>query len=216
MAEIEYKYNTQREELIMPEYGRNLQVLVNKLLEIEDKKERTKFAEGVIKTMANLNPNYRNTDEYKQKLWDHLTIISRFQLDVDTKYSLPRKEDIFQIPNDVPYCNNRIRYKHYGKTVELMIEEAIEMKDDNKKKLLIQQIANHMKRLYITWNKDRSVGDDIIYNDLLGMSKGKLQPDDSFKLADSKKILKPSQKTIAKKNSNGNNKNLKNKKRKRK
>lgn len=192
--EEHFGYNTQREKLKMPEYGRNLQEIVNFALEIKDKKERTKAAHKIVSIMSNLNPHYKENSDFKHKLWDHLAIISDFKLDVDTPFTPPTPESIYSAPNRIPYCNNKIRFKHYGKTTELLIEKAVEMEAGFEKNNLIYAIANHMKRLYYVWNNDKVIADEIIFKDLEEIAKGRLKVDPTvIKLTASKQSKKKGQ-----------------------
>ncbi len=183
-----YEYNTQRKGLVLPEYGRNVQKMVLHAMSLEDREERNRCAQSIVQVMANINPNFRDNPEYKRKLWDHLAIISDFKLDVDYPYEIPTPDILYSKPNQVGYCQNRIRYKHYGRTVELMIKKAIEMQNPEEKEILVNLIANHMKRLYLTWNNDSMVNDDVIFSDLEELSGGKLNVDRNMKLSDAKNL----------------------------
>ncbi len=199
------EYNTIREHLIIPEYGRNIQKMVNLAMEIEDREERNKAALTIIKIMGQLNPSLRDVNEFNHKLWDHLHIIADFKLDVDSPFPLPEKEALEARPEMLSYNNVRIPFKHYGKIIPKYIQSAIEMEDGDEKNALILSIANMMKKSYVTWNKE-SVIDEEIINDLDRLSKGSLQLDLSTELIKSTEIIhKPRNKS----------KNIKNKKKKR-
>ena len=149
---------------------------------LESKDERNKHAQAVIDLMGFLNPHLRDVADFKHKLWDHLFIIADFDLDVDSPYPIPSKESLDTKPNRVPYPSNRIRYKHYGKTVELMIERAKQITDEPERKSnMVASIANFMKMSYVTWNKD-SVSDESIINDLKTLSNGELVLDENVNL----------------------------------
>ena len=124
---MSYDYNTSRKKLVMPEYGRNIQKMVNHILTIEDREERNKAAQTVISVMGNLNPHLRDINDFKHKLWDHLAIISDFKLDIDSPYSMPEKAVLVEKPKQIPYHMHSIKYKHYGHSIVLMIEKAVEM-----------------------------------------------------------------------------------------
>ncbi len=210
-----FSYNTQREKLKMPEYGRNLQEIVDFALKIEDREERTKAAYAIVSIMSNLNPHYKETSDFKHKLWDHLAIISDFKLDVDAPYPPPSAENIFSDPNKIPYCRNRIRYRHYGKAIELLIEKAIEMEEGFEKNNLVYAIANHMKRLYYVWNNDKIIADEIIFKDLEEISRGRITVNkDMIKLSSARQQKKKTQEqhTNGNKKFNTNKKFNKNKK----
>lgn len=188
MNTIEKDYNTRRPQMIIPEYGRNIQKMVEHAISVEPKEERNKVAQSIINVMGQLNPHFRDIVDFKHKLWDHLFIISDFKLDVDSPYPVPDKETIFKKPEPLAYPQSNIRFKHYGKSAESFIAQAIEMPDGEEKTELIRVIANMMKKSYLTWNRE-SVDDDLILSDLKLLSKGQLQVDNSFKLEQTNDIL---------------------------
>lgn len=177
-----FDYNTTRPSLLYSEYGRNIQNMVKFIKTLETKEERNKHAQAVIDLMGFLNPHLRDVADFKHKLWDHLFIIADFDLDVDSPYPIPSKESLDTKPERVPYPSNRIKYKHYGKTVELMIERAKQITDEpERKSSMVASIANFMKMSYVTWNKD-SVSDESIINDLKTLSSGELVLDENVNL----------------------------------
>ncbi len=149
-----YDYNTSRKKLALPEYGRHIHKLVDHIMTIEDRDERNRATRGLINVMGNLNPHLRDVVDFKHKLWDHLAIISDFKLDIDSPYPLPTIEILTEKPRIVPYNQNRITYKHYGKVLEDMVKKASEMEDGEEKKVLTEMLANIMKKLYLTWNRE--------------------------------------------------------------
>jgi len=167
------EYNTSRKRMALPEYGRNIQRMVDYVVTIEDKEKRNRLAHALIGIMGNMNPHLRDISDFKHKLWDHLAIISDFKLDIDSPYPPPSKEVLEQKPEPVPYSNAEIRYKHYGKTLELLVDEAINMPEGEERDALILLTANHMKKSYLQWNKD-AVTDDLIFKDLKQLSGGKI------------------------------------------
>ncbi len=167
------EYNTSRKKMALPEYGRNIQRMVDYVVTIEDREKRNRLAHALIAIMGNMNPHLRDISDFKHKLWDHLAIISNFKLDIDAPYPPPSKEVLEQKPEPVPYSNAEIKYKHYGKTMELLVEEAINMPEGEEREALILLTANHMKKSYLQWNKD-AVTDDLIFEDLKILSKGKI------------------------------------------
>jgi len=177
-------YNTKRKKLPMPEYGRNIQNMVNHLLTIEDRNKRNKAAQTVIDVMGNLYPYLRDVSEFKHKLWDHLAIMTDFKLDIDYPYDPPSPEILHEKPARVAYNQHSLKYRHYGLIITKMIDTAINMEGDEKR-ILIEQIANQMKKLYLAWNKD-SVEDDKIFKDLEEMSGYKLKVPSDLKLGDIK------------------------------
>ncbi len=185
---MSYDYNTQRKKLVLPEYGRNVHKMVEHLMSIEDPVERNKAAKAVISIMGNLNPHLRDVADFKHKLWDHLFIMSDFKLDIDSPYDRPTPEVLFEKPRPVPYGNYDIRFKHYGKIIELMIRKAADYPEGNERETLIRLIANHMKKCYLTWNRE-VVSDDIIFDDLRNLSNGKIVIDNGLKLSETRDIL---------------------------
>lgn len=183
------EYNTSLEKLIFPEFGRHIQKMVEHACTIEDRSERNRAAQTIVNIMANISPQFRDASfEIRQKLWDQLAIISDFKLDVDYPYDLPCKEELFEKPQKLNIPQSDIRLRHYGKNNEMMINTAVNMEDGEEKDYLVNLIANHMKRCYLTWNRD-SVTDDIIFEDLKYLSKGKIVLNNETKLAEVKEIL---------------------------
>lgn len=126
-------YNTQKKKLLLPEYGRNIQKMVDHILTIQDRDERTRAAKTIIDVMGNLYPHLRDVPDFRHKLWDHLAIMSGFKLDIETPYPLPSLEKINEKPEKLPYQTNHIKYRHYGKLVEKLIEKSRKQKIPNKK-----------------------------------------------------------------------------------
>lgn len=166
-------YNTQRKHLVLPEYGRHIQQMVDQLLEISDRDERNKVAKSIIAVMGNMNPHLRDINDFKHKLWDHLHVMAGFNLDIDSPYPKPEAAVIYEKPKSVPYPSHPIRFKHYGRSISMMIEKAIEMEPGEQKEALTSLIANHMKKSYLIWNQD-SVSDGDIIRDVKELSGGKL------------------------------------------
>jgi len=172
--EMEFDYNSTRPKLILAEYGRNVQNMVDYICTLPTKEERNRHAQVVIDMMGFLNPHLRDVADFKHKLWDHLHIISDFKIDVDSPYPMPERDAIHPKPELLDYPQHRIRYKHYGHTIEKMIERAKKIADPEKKQSMTQAIANFMKMAYVTWNKD-TVDDETIIGDLRELSSGELQ-----------------------------------------
>ena len=166
-------YNTQQKKLIMPEYGRNVQQMIDHCVSIEDREERTRCANTIINIMGNLFPHLRDVDDFKHKLWDHLAIMSDFKLDIDYPYEIIRKENLRTKPDRIPYTLTPIRYRHYGKTLERMIKKCEDYPDGPERDQLISLLANHMKKSFLTWNKE-VVDDDKIFKDLREYSHGRI------------------------------------------
>jgi hypothetical protein len=181
------EYNTDLPPLIISEYGRNIQRMVDFAITVQDREERNKVARAIIDVMGQLNPHLRDVNDFKHKLWDHLFVISKFKLDVDSPYPKPSPETFTKKPDPVPYPRSNIRYKHYGKIVEDLIQKAIEMEDGEMKDTFVENVANVMKSFYITWNKD-SVADEVIIEQLLALSKGKLKFKETMRLANKSEL----------------------------
>lgn len=211
---MNFDYNTTRKKLILAEYGRNVQNMVAYICTLPTKEERNRHAQVVIDMMGFLNPHLRDVADFKHKLWDHLHIISDFKIDVDSPYPKPSPDAIHPKPEVLAYPNQRIRFKHYGKTIELMIQKARAIQDSDRKQSLVQAIANFMKLAYITWNKD-TVADETILSDLKEMSNGELVLQDNVNLnkvevrpnAPGSKQKNPGQNTNVNKNRQNLNRN---------
>ena len=160
--------------MALPEYGRNVQKMVDYIKTIEDRDERNRAAKTIIQIMGNLNPHLRDVGDFKHKLWDHLALIAGFELDIDSPYATPEQSKFFEKPNEIPYQQGNIRYLHYGRIIELMIDAASEKEDGEEKEYLTSLILNQMKKSYITWNRGQ-VADEVIIGDLLLLSGGKLK-----------------------------------------
>lgn len=180
-------YNTQRKKLPLPEYGRNIQNMVDYLFTIEDRDKRNRSAQTVIDVMGNLYPYLRDVAEFKHKLWDHLAIMSDFKLEIDYPYNPPTPDILTAKPNRVPYNQHHIKYKHYGRTMELMIKKAADMEGEEKE-IITELLANQMKKSYLVWNKDE-VDDSKIFSDLDELSRGNLEVDTELQLTETKAII---------------------------
>ena len=189
-----YDYNTSRKKLILPEYGRNIQRMISHICTIEDTDERNKAARTIIGIMGNLNPHLRDVGDFKHKLWDHLAIISDFKLDIESPYEIPEPSKFQEKPNKIPYNQNRLRFKHYGKSVELMIQKAAELEEGEEKDYLTGLLANQLKKSYLTWNRE-AVEDEQIFKDLEKLSKGAIKkvPED-LHLSETRDILSKNRK----------------------
>ena len=184
----ELEYNSAQPHLILPEYGRNIQKMVDHAMTVKDRTERNKVAQAIIAVMGQLNPHLRDVVDFKHKLWDHLFIISDFKLDVDSPYPLPTRKTFETKPDLLKYPTGNIKYKHYGKTVEAIIEKAKTYEIGEERTHLIEAIANLMKRMYLNWNRD-SVNDEVILKHLEELSKGQLKLEDISKLSHTSQLL---------------------------
>jgi hypothetical protein len=167
------EYNSQREHLIIPEYGRYVQKLINQITAIEDREKRNKGARYVISVLGNLNPHLRDVPDFQHKLWDQLFIMSDFKLDIDSPYPIPTREVVQLKPDRLAYPQNFPKYRFYGNNIKYMIDVARKWEEGELKNALIIVIANHMKKCFLSWNKD-TVTDEVIFNHLLELSNGEL------------------------------------------
>ena len=168
-----YDYNTSKPRLVLAEYGRNIQMLVEHLSTIEDREKKNRYAHTLIELMRQLNPDVKEGTESTQKLWDDLYIMSNFTIDVDSPYPVPEEEILNKKPGRVPYHQEPIKYKHYGKNIEILIDRAVELEDPEEKKVAIITIGKLMKGFYTTWNRE-TVEDEVIYKNLRELSRNKL------------------------------------------
>ncbi|UWX67087.1 DUF4290 domain-containing protein [Empedobacter stercoris] len=168
------EYNTLRTQLIIPEYGRHIQEMVNHCKTITDETERNGFAEIIIEVMGELNPHLRDVPDFQHKLWDQLFIMAEFDLDVKSPYPIPTKKDtVNSKPNKVNYPQSIYKYRYYGNNIRKMIDVAVTWEEGEKSEGLYFAIANHMKKCYLLWNKD-TVDDQVIFNHLFELSNGKI------------------------------------------
>lgn len=181
-------YNTKREKLTIPEYGRNLQIMIEHLMEIEDRKKRTAAANFIVGVMAQMNPQVKESNDYLHKLWDHMYIISNYKLDVDGPFEPPVPEAQTSKPEHIGYQKNNIKQGHYGQYIVKVIKEIAKVEDEQKKKTLMISVANQMKRDYLNWNRD-NVNDLLILNDLYSISKGQLVLPKDTKLIPTAEVL---------------------------
>lgn len=187
---FDLEYNSERETLIIPEYGRHIQKLVNHCLGLEDREERNTMAKAIINVMGNLQPHLRDVPDFKHKLWDQLHIMADFKLDVDSPYETPSKEELTEKPAKLEYPKSASKYRFYGTNIQTMIDVALTWEDGDMKEALVFTIANHMKKCYLNWNKD-TVEDGVILEHLYELSDGKIDIRNiEEELADSKNLMK--------------------------
>ncbi len=197
------EYNSDREDLIIPEYGRHIHKMVNQAIECNNKDERNNMAKAIIGVMGNLNPHLRDVPDFQHKLWDQLFIMSQFQLDVDSPYPKPSKEIFEQKPEKLNYPQNHPKYRFYGNNIKKMIDVAVSWQDGEMKSQLVYVIANHMKKCFLNWNKD-TVEDSVIYEHLFELSNGKISLDSSSPaLSDSKDLISVSHRKNSKSGKKG-------------
>ena len=182
------EYNTTREILPITEYGRNIKKMIDYAITVDDREKRNKMARTIVNVMSMVNPQMRDNNEFKHKLWDHLFILSDFKLDVDSPYPVPSKIMIDHKPEKILYPTYNIAFKHYGNNIERIIKKAIEMEDGEHKDALVKTIANHLKKSYLNWNRE-SVTDEVIAAHLELLSGGKLKLGEDVKLSETRDIL---------------------------
>ena len=178
---IRLEYNTEREKLPMTEYGRGVLNMVDHLKTIPDKAKRSEQAKAVVKTMELLNPSVKQQEDWEHKLWDHLYIISGFDLDIDAPYPSPLKEDFETSPVPLPMKGTKIRATHYGRNIEKIIGLLAGEPDGEVKTAMIRSLATYMRTQYLIWNKD-SVADETIFSDIEKLSGGRLKVPEGISL----------------------------------
>lgn len=200
------EYNTEREHLIIPEYGRHLQKMINHAKTRETKDERNRLAKAIIDVMGNLQPHLRDVPDFQHKLWDQLFIMADFDIDVDSPYDKPLKEVLQARPEPLKYPQNHPKYRFYGNNIKTMIDVAITWEDGEMKDALVYTIANHMKKCFLNWNKD-TVEDGVIYDHLFELSNGKINLKDSDEdLSDANSLMRSKSRQGNKNSKKNNNK----------
>ena len=174
-------YNTEKEQIVISEYGRCVQEMIKKLPEIEDREQRTEAARYIISVMVQMNPQIKQSNDWEHKLWDHLYMISGYNLDIDSPYAPPIPVEQQEKPQHVGYQNNNIKYGHYGHYLLKMIEVASKEENDELREARAYSLAGQMKRNYMEWNKN-VVNDQVIIDDLNHISNGRLVIADETKL----------------------------------
>lgn len=192
------EYNTQLKKLALPEYGRNIQNMVDYCLTIKDRDERKRCADTIITIMGNMFPHLRDVNDFKHILWDHLAIMADFQLDIDYPYEIIRKEDLYSKPGKIEYSRPDMAYRHYGKTLEKMINLLTSFEEGEEKEQFALLVLTHMKKSYVQWNKE--VDDQKIIFDLYDLSKHKIDLRGSD-------IKLPDMKELNQRNNNNNKRN---------
>jgi Domain of unknown function (DUF4290) len=201
------EYNTTRNHLILPEYGRNVQNMIAHAMELGDRDERNRAAQAIIEVMGQLNPHLRDEDDYRHKLWTHLFVMSDFQLDVDSPYELPEREVLAKKPELMEYPQGKIRYGHYGKYTQRILMQSKEMANDDEKEFLQKTMGNFMKLQFLAYNND-TVENHVIANQLAELSGGNLQIENPDELISTGTVLK----AIGPRTTNAKNVQNKNKK----
>lgn len=202
---FELEYNSERPKLIIPEYGRHIQKLVNHCVSIKNDDERNTMAKAIVDVMGNLQPHLRDVPDFQHKLWDQLFIMSNFKLKVDSPFEKPSKEELYSKPERLQYPKSTSKYRFYGQNIQTMIDVALTWDKDEKRDALYFAIANHMKKCYLNWNKD-VVDDKTIFEHLYELSDGKIN------LLNKNESLSESKELLKKRSSNYNNRKQKNNK----
>lgn len=197
------EYNTEREHLIIPEYGRHMQKMIHYAKTRETKEERDKVAKAIIAVMGNMQPHLRDVPDFQHKLWDQLFIMADFELDADSPYPKPSRELLAERPDPLKYPQNFPKYRFYGNNIKTMIDVANTWEEGDLKEALIFTIANHMKKCFLNWNKD-TVEDDVIYGHLYELSGGKINLQNSEEdLSDATSLMRSKTKFATTNNKKG-------------
>jgi hypothetical protein len=201
------EYNTQRPNLLLSEYGRGMQKMVDKVVEVEDRELRSKLSVSLMNVMINLNPGIKDLDNYQQKLWDHLHIMSDFKLDIDGPFPKPIPELIHQKPEPIPYNNVRIKFRFYGRNLQYMVDRATRVENEEVKQSFINMIASFMTNSSRNWNNE-NLTPEVITDHLKILSKDRLHLNsEDLNIHVEKDFKRP--KGHFKSNTNNNNRNNK-------
>lgn len=174
-----FEYNTQAEKLIISEYGRSFQNMVEHVIALPEKDKRTKMAEALISVMEILNPSVKEQADYKHKLWDHLHIVSDFKLDVDSPFPIPERDDFIKKPEKVPYPSQPIKFRFYGRNLQFMVNKAATLENPEMKSEFLSLLASFMSNSSRNWNNE-NLNNNQLAEHLKMMSNNKLEinPDD--------------------------------------
>ncbi|MEY5132884.1 MAG: hypothetical protein RLZZ198_888 [Bacteroidota bacterium] len=183
------EYNTTRGKLILPEYGRNVQNMIAHAMEISDRKERNRAAQAIIEVMGQLNPHLRDVDDFRHKLWTHLFVMSDFNLEVDSPYEIPKAESLQEKPKLMAYPKSKIRYGHYGKYTQEILESAKDITKEDEREFLKNTMANFMKKQFLSHNND-TVENHVIADQLKELSKGDLVLENPDELMNTNVLLR--------------------------
>lgn len=186
---IEKDYNTERGDLIIAEYGRNVQKMVEYALTIEDRNHRTRVAHGIVSVMQMLSPNTDTAEDYYLKIWNHINIISGYKLDIDFPVPVEPKEVHDQKPQAIPYHNSRMKYKFYGENIEFLLNDIAKLEEGDKKNALALAVANQMKTMYITWNREIAT-DSVIKNHISEITGNKIIFQDGVSFVSAAEVLR--------------------------
>jgi hypothetical protein len=188
MTEMEMDYNAERPDLVIPEYGRNIQRMVEFAVSIKSRDLRNQVALAIINVMGQLFPHLRDEENYKHKLWDHIFIMSDFKLDVDSPYPKPSPQQFQEKPEMVNYPSNNIKYGHYGRILEQTVKAVVDFPEGEEKDRLVQDLANMMKRMYIT-GAESNINDKVVIKQLKEFSGGKINWNEEWTLTNSSELV---------------------------
>jgi len=190
MTEMDIDYNSQRSELIIPEYGRNIQRMVEFAVTVKSRELRNQVAQAIINVMGQLFPHLRDVEDYEHKLWDHIFIMSDFKLDVDSPYPMPTPEQFEEKPEMITYPSNDIKYGHYGTIIGEVLKNAVDFPEGEDKDRLVVDMGNMLKRMYLI-NSQSSPNDEVIKRQVVELSGGKLVWKPDWTLAPSNELVPP-------------------------
>lgn len=213
---VKLYYNTEKEKLRMPEYGRNILEMVKQLKAIEDRQKRSEQAKAVVKAMETLNPQVHSQENFEQKLWDHLYLIAGLDLDIDSPFPAPVVEELNTRPEVIPLKKKPVKATHYGRNIESIIDLIAEEPEGDIKTAMIKSLAIYMRQQYLIWNKD-SVADQTIFSDIEKLSDYRIKVPEGIslsKIADSASFSRPTMSINVGGSGQGQNRNWNNKKRK--
>ena len=178
-------YNTYREKLILPEYGRHVQKMIERVKGIEDKQKRNEQIQAVVNVMTLLNPSLREYPDYKRKLWDHVYVIAGYDIDIDSPYEAPTPARAASKPDPIPVDKTPIKATCYGRNIENMIDLVAGIEDETLRREMIRNLARYMRQQYLIWNKD-SVADETILKDMAHLAQGRIQIPEGLELGEVK------------------------------
>lgn len=167
------EYNTQRSHIILKEYGRNVQRMIEYIKTVPDIEQRTRMSVTLIELIKQLNPSIKEQPDDPQRMWDDLYIMADFELDVNCPYPVPPRDVLYKRPNRMPYPQSNVRFRHYGKNIEILVKEAMKKEDPQEREELVIYLGKLMKTFYSSWNKE-VLDDSVILKDIVAMSDGKL------------------------------------------
>ncbi len=179
---VKLEYNTQKRRLQIPEYGRNVQKMIEYVKSIPDREERNRQAQAVVDVMETINPQVHLQENYKQKLWDHMFIIAGFDLDVDSPYPMPKPEQMKTLPMEIPIKKKPLKAAHYGRNIESILDLIAQKEEGDEKNAMIRSIAIYMRQQYLIWNKD-TVSDETIFQDIERLSDGRIKVPEGMRLS---------------------------------